>query len=222
MPRPYWLASSLFLALLLLLPACPKTKQPSPEFQQAHQLFTQLYAQKLNAAFLDPQMAEVEALLGAVRPDSLDAAAAAELKARIAEGKAHQAQVAADLSKVNAPLPVGETPPTPAPTVAPPPEVDAGVDAGTGDQPTVGQSAAEFNRRFATCFTAGPTLQMEGQGAVESHVLKDIEMCRRQHPGFVGRAVIISQSKVHALAELNKIERRQPDGGKVEAADSGR
>ncbi|MGQ0508952.1 MAG: hypothetical protein ACT4TC_26920, partial [Myxococcaceae bacterium] len=66
--------------VLFTVTACPKKKTPSAEYEQAHTLFSQLFAQKMSDAFTDPQMAQVEELLTKVPADSIDAPAAAELR----------------------------------------------------------------------------------------------------------------------------------------------
>lgn len=82
---------SLFFAtatLALLLGCHPR---PSPEYEEAHQLFSQLYAVHLDAAYTRPEMERVVSLLKAVSPKSLDAAAARDLLARIEAGRAQLA-----------------------------------------------------------------------------------------------------------------------------------
>ena len=83
-------------ALLLLLGCKP---QASPEFTEAHQLFSQLYAVHLDAAYARPEMEGVVSLLKAVPANSLDAAAARELLSRIEAGRA---QLARDEARSNA------------------------------------------------------------------------------------------------------------------------
>ncbi|MGO9064621.1 MAG: M23 family metallopeptidase [Myxococcaceae bacterium] len=59
----------------------------SPQYEEAHRLFSQLYAIHLDAAYARPEMDRVVSLLEAVPADSLDAAAARELLARIRAGR---------------------------------------------------------------------------------------------------------------------------------------
>jgi murein DD-endopeptidase MepM/ murein hydrolase activator NlpD len=83
---------SLFLASLtagLLLGCRPRA---SPEYEEAHQRFSQLYAVHLDAAYGRPEMEQVISLLGAVPERSADAVAARELLARIQAGRAELAQ----------------------------------------------------------------------------------------------------------------------------------
>jgi murein DD-endopeptidase MepM/ murein hydrolase activator NlpD len=69
----------------LLLGCQPRA---SPEYEEAHQRFSQLYAVHLDSAYALPEMDRVVRLLEAVPSGSLDAAAARELLARIAAGRA--------------------------------------------------------------------------------------------------------------------------------------
>jgi|GEM_PF-6025277 len=78
------------LAALALLPGCrPDT---SPEYGEAHRLFSQLYATHLDAAYARPEMDRVVNLLEAVPDRSVDATAARELLARIRAGRAQLAR----------------------------------------------------------------------------------------------------------------------------------
>jgi murein DD-endopeptidase MepM/ murein hydrolase activator NlpD len=90
MPVRAWPLLFASAALALLLFGCrPRT---SPEYEEAHQRFSQLYAVHLDAAYARPEMDSVVSLLEAVPPSSLDAAAARELLARILAGRAQLAQ----------------------------------------------------------------------------------------------------------------------------------
>src|SRR5712692_10270315 len=84
-----WPIALLLLAMPFALSSgCRRGKAPSEQFTQAHGLFTRLYAAKLDDAFDDPQMAQVEELLQQVPENSLDFTGARELLARIREGRA--------------------------------------------------------------------------------------------------------------------------------------
>jgi murein DD-endopeptidase MepM/ murein hydrolase activator NlpD len=75
-----------FLLLLLALPGC--RPRASPEYAEARQRFSALYAVHLDAAYARPEMDLVVHLLEAVPPNSLDAPEAKGLLARIEEGRA--------------------------------------------------------------------------------------------------------------------------------------
>jgi hypothetical protein len=212
------------LVLLTLVGAflagCPK-KKPSAEYERAHRLFSQVYAERLNEAFTDPRMAEVEALLTQVPEESLDAAAAAELRKRISDGKARQAKLAAEIRAAVAPPATGPVVFDARPAAAPLQAVEAGegsaADAGS-DQPVLGMDAAAFTSRFSSCFVPGESYALEGQGVASSSVLRDTAVCRQRHPAFVGRAALFVQGKLFGLGDLSRVERRYADGGLVRDA----
>ncbi|MGO9830285.1 MAG: M23 family metallopeptidase [Myxococcaceae bacterium] len=88
--RPRARALYLTWASFTLLSGCrPST---SPQYEEAHQLFSQLYAVHLEAAYARPEMDRVVSLLEAVPAESLDAAAARELLGRIRSGRAQLAR----------------------------------------------------------------------------------------------------------------------------------
>jgi murein DD-endopeptidase MepM/ murein hydrolase activator NlpD len=72
-------------ALALLAGCSPRA---SPEYEEAHQRFSQLYAVHLDAAYGRPEMDAVVSLLEKVPPGSLDAEAAHALLGRITAGRA--------------------------------------------------------------------------------------------------------------------------------------
>jgi len=74
------------LAALTLLLGCRQST--SPEYEEAHRLFSQLYGLHLDAAYARPEMDRVVSLLQAVPARSLDHAAALELLERIRNGRA--------------------------------------------------------------------------------------------------------------------------------------
>jgi plasmid stabilization system protein ParE len=79
--------------LTLVTTACNRPAQPSEDFTDAHSRFSKLYAKSGNEAFLDPEMARIEAQLRLVPHDSLDAESARELIERIKKGRAQALKV---------------------------------------------------------------------------------------------------------------------------------
>ncbi|RKG77046.1 hypothetical protein D7W79_16405, partial [Corallococcus exercitus] len=76
------------LAALLFVSGCSRAPAPpSPEFEQASRRWTALYAQKLDEAYLDPSIGEIEAQLQRVPADSVDSAASQSLLQRIQQGR---------------------------------------------------------------------------------------------------------------------------------------
>ncbi|MGO9064319.1 MAG: hypothetical protein ACLQIH_06200 [Myxococcaceae bacterium] len=207
---------------------CSRHRDPSPEFSRASETFNKLYAQRLDDAYLDPKMREVEALLQRVPTDSLDAQAATELLNRIQEGRVRmqkaqdEAQAAGAAARTpstvsNAPLAApGELTATAA--VALPPR-----DAGPAEsmQPTAGMPTTEFNRRFADCFQIAGPVNIQGGGAKDSYELVDSSRCRAAHPGFADAIVVADGQAVFGVVPKSALIRPPPppeDAGAPEAA----
>jgi hypothetical protein len=200
-----------------------KKPQPSVDYAEAESLFSTLYASKLDDAYLDPQMAKIEELLGKVPANSRDQAAAAELLRKItterARVTAENAARKATIDEALKPMAVAfdSTPLAPVPKDEPPP--DAGdetpaVDAGA-TQPETGMSTAEFQRKFSGCFSQGTSVELVGHGLCETYELKDISNCRDRHPGYAAMLVVVGDGKILTLAaKADAVERvRLPDGG---------
>ena len=83
-------ALNVALAALTLLVGCRPSI--SPEYEEAHRLFSQLYAVHLDAAYARPEMDRVVTLLEAVPDKSVDRGAALQLLERIKIGRARLAQ----------------------------------------------------------------------------------------------------------------------------------
>jgi len=204
---------------------CSRHREPSPEFSRASESFNKLYAQRLDEAFLDPKMREVEAQLQRVPPDSLDAQAASELLARIREGRSRmqKAQDEAQAASVAARTPstVSNAPrdtPAEAAAKAPPAPVPA-PDAGPAEavQPTAGMPMAEFNRRFSDCFQIAGPVDVQGKGSRDSYELVDSGRCRSAHPSFVDAIVVADGQAVMGVVPKSALLRPPPppaaDGG---------
>lgn len=215
------------VALALAPSACAKKPgPPSDAYAQAHQRFSKLYGQKLDGAYADPSIPEIEAQLQQVPPDSMDAAAANELLARIRDGRARleaqgrERQSAIDSARTVPDMPSsGGTyePPPPAPPPEPP---DAGPpDAGSTKGPTAGTPASELVAGFNGCFRRGEQIKIEGRGFRESWEMVDRLACRLEYPGEADKVLIIEGDKVLALLAKSdlKVTSEQPP-----AADGGR
>ncbi len=214
----------------LLCGGCSRHRDPSPEFSRASESFNKLYAQRLDDAYLDPKMREVEALLQRVPADSLDAQAASGLLARIREGRARmqkaqdEAQAASAAARTpstvsNAPRdtlsePAAKPPPAP----APPP--DAGPTEAV--QPTAGMPMAEFNRRFSDCFQIAGPVDVQGKGSRDSYELVDSGRCRAAHASFVDAIVVADGQVLMGVVPKSALLRPPPppsaDGGPGPAA----
>jgi hypothetical protein len=214
--------SFLLMALLMAAAplACRKPAQPSEAYSQAHLRFSKLYGAKGDAAFLEPEMAEVEALLGQVPADSMDAAAAGELRARIqagrqqAEAQARAQEEARTKAREQGQLPAGfgSAPSTPEPATGEE-LADAGTDDGTGGVPGIGTPAAQLASGFSGCFRKGEQLEVRGRGLRERWELADRAACRQQYGSLQDQVLIIEDGKVLALAPKSSIQALPTDGG---------
>jgi hypothetical protein len=213
------------LAVVGLVCGGCRHRDPSPEFSRASEAFNKLYAQRLDDAYLDPKMREVEALLQRVPTDSLDAQAASELLARIREGRTRmqkaQDEAQAASAAARTPSTVSNAPrDTPAeaaakapPAPAPPP--DAGPTEAV--QPTAGMPMTEFNRRFSDCFQIAGPVDVQGKGARDSYELVDTDRCRSAHPSFVDTIVVADGQVLMGVVPKSALLRPPPppsaDGG---------
>ena len=210
--------TGLLTALLLAAApiACRKPAQPSEEFSQARTRFGKLYAEKGDGAFVDPAIEQIEATLARVPPDSLDAAAARDLRARIQAGRQEvqgRAKAQEDaLAKARAP---GEMPtsfkslPLPA---APEEPVDAGPPPIA--VPQVGTPASELASGFSGCFQKGDPLEVTGRGLRDRWELQDRAACRQQYGSLQDQVLIIEEGKVIALAPKSAIKELPADGNR--------
>ena len=216
----------LLMALLLAAApsACRKPAKPSEEYTQAHTRFGRLYAEKGDEAFLDPGMAEVESLLARVPADSLDAAAANELRARIRTGRqqAEAREKAKDEALAQARA-QGETPSgfdsapsvpsTPEESETPEEPADAGTDAGTAGVPGIGTPVAQLASGFSGCFQKREPLEVKGRGLRDRWELQDRVACRQQYGSLQDQALIVEEGKVLALVPKSSIQAIPTDGG---------
>jgi hypothetical protein len=216
-----------FTLLIALAPAaCTRSPGPaSPEYEQAHQRFSKLYAQKLDQAFLDPAMDEIEAQLQRVPPDSMDAQSAKELLQRIREGRerAEAAQqeteeAIAAARRIDDFQPDPATPPTLAGEPPPPPSAgppDAGAAPGPGAGPVAGTSASELPYGYERCFRRGEPVNVDGKGSRDTWELDNRLACRQSYPSFVEQIVLIEDGRVLTVLPKSAIRVTYvgPDGG---------
>ncbi|WP_426752158.1 hypothetical protein [Myxococcus sp. Y35] len=220
--------------LLTLAPTACRREPPAPsaEYEEAARRFRALYAQKLDDAYLDPQVGEIEAQLQRVPADSLDAQGARELLQRIKEGRQRMEAAAAEreeaVASAQEPPPgfIGEptteqAAPPPAPTEAP----DAGPeDAGTGGGPQAGTPASELVAGFRGCFQRGTPIDVQGRGMRETWQLADRTACQLEYPSHRDSILLIEEGKVLALFPKSAVQTVpvMPDGGPAPAPDAGR
>ncbi|NOK17468.1 hypothetical protein [Corallococcus carmarthensis] len=213
------------LAALLFVSGCSRAPAPpSPEFEQASHRWTALYAQKLDGAYLDPSIGEIEAQLQRVPADSVDAAASQSLLQRIQEGRTRMqaAQEEKRRAVANArTLPTQDPSQTNYPR---PPERQAAepVDAGLGDAgviagPQTGTPASELVAGFRGCFTRSVPITVEGRGMRDTWQLSDRASCQLEFPTHRDTALLIEDGRVLALLPKSAVRnvRRYEDGGVV-------
>jgi hypothetical protein len=202
------------VALAFAPAACRKEPGPPSEaYAQAHKRFTKLYGQKLDAAYVDPAMAEIEAQLGQVPPDSVDAPAAQELLTRIRDGRRQQEQVAQEtqeaIERARTPLdmPTSRTPDAPTPPPPPREPPDAGQpDAGQGAAPDIGTPAAQLVAGFNGCFRRAQAINIEGRGMRDAWEMVDRLACRLEYPGVADKVLVIEEDKVLALLAKSSLK----------------
>lgn len=220
------------LAALLFAAGCSRSPAPpSPEFEQASRRWTALYAQKLDEAYLDPSIGEIEAQLKRVPADSVDSAASQSLLQRIQEGRTRM-QAAQDEKrravKSARTLPTLDPSQTSIPRPAEPVAAEA-VDAGPGDAgviagPQMGTPASELVAGFRGCFTRSVPVTVEGRGMRDTWQLSDRTACQLEYPSHKDTSLVIEDGRVLALLPKSAMRtvRRYEDGGTVPENDGGR
>ncbi|WP_342373915.1 hypothetical protein NVS55_21005 [Myxococcus stipitatus] len=203
---------ALLSSLVLMLSACRREAgPPSAEFEQASRQFTALYAQKLDEAYLDPQMGAIEAQLQRVPQDSVDAPASRELIQRIQQNRARMQDAATARQKAVASareLPPG-TPSTALPPLPPAPKAEAedagSPDAGVVNGPQTGTPASELVAGFRGCFRRGLPINVEGRGIREAWELNDSTACRLEYPSHTGMVLLTEEGKVLTLLPKSSV-----------------
>jgi hypothetical protein len=206
---------------LLSLPACHRPGPPSAAYAHARAQFTALYAEELDDAYLDPQMADVEAELHTVPADSVSHEDAQALLERIAKGR-EEAQKARQ--KLQQAVDEALAPPVltggALETDAPPP--DAGGQASAPAYPTAGMSLSDFQKDFGSCFHPSGQATVGDAGTPATlYALVDAPDCQKRFAFFQSRLVVADSSKVLGKA-LKSAYRPPPDAGQATpAADAG-
>jgi len=214
-------------ALLAGLLACSRP-QPSPEYEQARELWTTVVTERGEDAGDDSRTQEVLSLLDRVPKESLDATPAADIRSRISSLRAASAAERERLARILAR--VG------APADAPPQGPGQG-RARTGVPPAPalapGMKLDEFRVAYGECVQAkGPVkLEVPGESArdAEMWVLKEGDACREQHPQLADRAAVFVEGVLASLSPLSSMRtvevRRQvelaplPGGGQGMVVD---
>ena len=224
------------LAAGLLLAACSRP-QPSPEYERARALWTEIVKARADEATQDPRADEVLALLAQVPPASADAPAAAELRGRIeADRKARvEERERRDRLVAQAAAP-HDMPSAGAAVAAGGGEPQGGADAGPRPEVRVGMTVAELEKELGDCFARREAVRIGGGpdgGARDGDlwVMKDDEGCRARHAALAGQGILVAAGKVAGVSPLDKarkVEVRRvvelaplPDGGTGMRVDGG-
>jgi hypothetical protein len=201
----------LFVLLCQGAVACRKPAEPSELYTRAHTRFSKLYAEKGNEAFLDPAMSEIESQLQNVPAESLDAQAAKELIARIAQGrsaieaerKARNEAVAraGEAPSVN----FGSTPSSPDPVPQP-----SGVQV-----PSIGTPVSELQTGFSSCFQKQKEqVNVMGRGLRDVWELSTRPECRQEYASVQDTLFIIEEDKVQNMAPRSNLREMPAEGNK--------
>lgn len=194
--------------------ACQKP-QPSPEYQEARQRYAALLAGAPLDAAVRPEMDEVLSLLERVPPRSLDAEAAAALRARILDERRNLADEQARRARMveSAGTPTawvqGAGGPGGAPGVATlPEEAPAAAPPRPPSQLAAGTPLADFQKAQGECFEAkapATIAQREGKALQgEAWGLRESEDCKKSHPDEVGRLVLFADGKLLEVREAKE------------------
>lgn len=210
------LRTFVLVAVVCILAGCSRQKAPSPEYRDAHQRFSKLYGAQLDDAFLDPQMAEIEAMLTRVPEKSLDYQNAQELLTRIREGRSRMEAALAEREKAGQfpPMTFGRAEP-PATTGGSQPAGSADApDAGAPTAPVRGMPVAELQSLFGACLEPGPTIDVGGRGERQTFQLRASPQCPQRLPTVVGHLVLMEEGKVLGLLPQAQVKQEVLDGGR--------
>ncbi len=232
---PVLLVTLMMISVGLVATGCRKK---SHAYLDASGRYDTLVARAGNEACLEPEMANVEAILKTVPDGDEDAPKAAELLKTISTCRAAASQnkldIAATLSKLKEVAPstpsAGSAQPAPARAAA---AADGGVDAGddVGPGPKIGTKTVELEQKYSICFQRGASVQIGGATpfTAETWELKESYLCQKQYPGHVGRSLIMMNGAVRDIfakgevkAETKVIDAGGPqvprlaDGGEVQ------
>ncbi len=186
-------------AALLAFAACRKPK-PSPAYTEASGAYTTLLAKLGDDAYADDEMTRIEGLLASVPGDSLDAQAAAELKAKINAERTRVAQEAAEHERAMASA-LAPTSPDPAPRGAEAPSAAAGEpDAGASSDFRAGMTLDELRKVSGGCFTsAGPLTLRNPDGSeapAEMFERLDSTLCNTRYAKYGERFLVFRDGKL--------------------------
>ncbi len=208
--------SALLAVALVALASCAKKQQPSAEYAQAQQLWTVMVQDNGLEAHADPRAEQVLELLGRVAPDSLDAQAAAELKKRIeteradAKKAAEERAAMIEAAATPPPMPAGFAQETVTEAAQPAepetPAAPAAAEPVDETQPKEGMQAGVFKQKFGRCFEYKNAFGTPTGQSGDVFGLKDLSLCREQHPNFVTQSVLLMDGKVASIRSNEELK----------------
>jgi hypothetical protein len=221
---------------LLLLAACSRP-QPSPEYERARALWSEIVKARADDASQDPRADEVLALLAQVPSSSADATAAGELRGRIEGDRKARAEERERRERLVAQAGAPQEMPSGGSAVAPPPApAGEGESAAPAPAIRIGMTVKELEKEFGDCFARREPVRIGGGpdgGAREGDLwaMKDDEGCRARHAALVGQGILVAGGQVAGVSPLDKarkVEVRRvvelaplPDGGAGMRVDGG-
>jgi hypothetical protein len=202
-------ARAALICVLGALLGCHRSPGPSdPNYEQASRIYQQLYAQKLEDAYGEPQMDEVVSLLHRVDAHSIDVPAAQALLTTIEDGRARfEAAREERESTASAAVHTGMQS-----SLDPSAVLASGRDAGPRQDPYgPGASIADLNSTTGGCLVAGEAFHENGtdlKGTI--YRLSPSPACNDKLAGFVGQAALVMDGKLYRRVSESEVAKPPP------------
>jgi hypothetical protein len=182
---------------------------PDPNYEQASRMYQQLYAQKLDDAYGEPQMDEVVSLLHRVDKHSIDAPSAQALLAAIEDGRKRLEGARADRDKSEpAAAPTATTP-----SIDPSAFLATARDAGPPPQDPYGAGASitEMNAASGGCLLSAEQFHENGTNVKGTiYRMSSSPRCADKLAGFVGQAALVVDGKLYRRVPESEVPRPPP------------
>ncbi|MFL5291952.1 MAG: hypothetical protein ACJ79U_10590 [Myxococcales bacterium] len=211
----------LVLALLLVTSCRKAPGPPDPNYEQGSRLYQQLYVQKLDDAYGDPQMDTVVGLLEKVDGNSIDKPAADALQDTIKRGRDAYDKARAQREKEQQ---AAQQAVTGAPNIDPTRVLglDERADAGAPADPFgPGASISEINAASGGCLVAGEPFQENVTNRAGTvYRLSSSTSCAQRLAGFVGQMVLVTDGRIYRRipdSEVRQAAATVPDAGTAAA-----
>jgi hypothetical protein len=202
-------APAALICVLGALLGCNRSSgPPDANYQQASRMYQQLYAQKLDDAYGEPQMDEVVSLLHRVDKHSIDAPAAHALLAAIEDGRKRFEAARGDREQTAPPpVPSGTTS-----TIDPSAILASGRDARPPQDPYgAGASIADMSAASGGCLVASEQFHENGtnmKGTI--YRMSSSPACAEKLAGFVGQAALVVDGKLYRRVAESEVPRPPP------------